>query len=168
MPQKKKFLILAFISLLFSIFFLSLFFVFMNKETQSERNNDNNPKVCFSQEEEDFCINVELAKTPKEKVRGLMYRESLGENEGMLFMYEKEGYRAFWMRNMNFPLDIIWLDSDRIIIYIHENIPPCTSEHCPLYSPSDGKKAQYILEVNAHFSRRNNLSIGQKLTFRNL
>ena len=69
-------------------------------------------------------INVVLAETPAERVRGLSGRETLPQNEGMLFLFENTDYHAFWMKNMRFPIDIIWMDDDRVIVGIAEHVLP--------------------------------------------
>lgn len=138
------------------IFIFLLLFVFL---INNEKIKDKIP-VCFSSE---ICISAEIAKTDEEKSLGLMHRESLEKTKGMLFPYESEEIRAFWMKNMNFPIDIIWLDKDKKIVYIHENVQQCAAEPCQLYAPD--KNAMYVLEVNANFSRDNNLSIGKEVTF---
>ncbi len=109
------------------------------------------------------CISAEIARTDSEKQLGLSYRETLGKNEGMLFTYESEEARAFWMKNMKIPIDIIWLDKDKDIVYIHENLQPCKTASCPMYLPD--KKAMYALEVNAGFVKENNISAGDKVSF---
>jgi uncharacterized protein len=90
-------------------------------------------------------IIIEIAKTPSERTKGLMYRESLEENKGMLFIFEKEDYHPFWMKNTLIPLDIIFIDKESIIIDLIKAYP-CKEENCPLYTPK--KKAQYVVEVN--------------------
>lgn len=96
-------------------------------------------------------IYVEVAKTPEEREKGLMFRESLGENEGMFFVFESDGYHSIWMKNMLFPIDVVWLDSDFKVIHIERNILPCREEPCPIYTPPS--PARYILEVNANVTK---------------
>lgn len=93
-----------------------------------------------------YDIKVELAETFRQKQRGLMYRKRLEVGKGMLFVYEKPLIPSFWMKNMRFPLDIIFIGNDLIIKHIAEKIPPCLeSEVCPTYSPL--VPVQYVLEV---------------------
>lgn len=150
--------------LLITIFFGFLFFLliwnFKNFDANPKKEND----LCFDNENK-VCIRIEIARTPEDKALGLMHRRNLSENEGMLFIYDEEGYHAFWMKNMNFPLDIIWLDEDKKIVYISEEVSPCKSDPCPLYSPPQNVKVKYVLEVNANFSKENNLSVGKKVAF---
>jgi len=138
-------------------------FFLKNNEKKGEKRG--HIKVCFD-ERKINCINAETAKTLEEKTRGLMYRDKLGKNEGMLFIYENERENLkFWMKNMNFPIDIIWLNKEKEIIYIHKNLQPCSSDPCQLYSPKE-RKVMYVLEVNANFSNEKNLSVGDKVFFK--
>ncbi|RMF98177.1 MAG: DUF192 domain-containing protein [Candidatus Schekmanbacteria bacterium] len=86
---------------------------------------------------------LEVAKTPIERQRGLMYRENLCNSCGMLFVFEKEGELGFWMKNTKIPLDIVFIGSDyKIKKIVHAK--PCKSETCEIYK-GIGK---YVLEVN--------------------
>ena len=114
--------------------------------------------VCIK----DACIQVEVVSTFAEREKGLMFRESLAVDRGMLFIFEQEGIYSFWMKNMRFPLDIIWLDLNKKIVDIKENIPPC-SESCEILNPEN--KAKYVLEVNAGFTRRNKIKAGELARF---
>ncbi len=89
---------------------------------------------------------MEVAKTSSELSRGLSFREYLPENQGMLFVFDKDGYYSFWMKDMKFNLDIIWINSNGIVVHIEKNLPPC-SLTCPSYQSQI--LARYVLEVNA-------------------
>lgn len=113
-------------------------------------------------------IKVELALSKEEQVRGLSGREGLGEGEGMLFVFAKPGRYSFWMQDMKFPLDIIWLapssggeDGKARVVYMTENAQP---ESFPESFVSD-TDAQYVLEVGAGFAEKNNLKIGDEAVF---
>lgn len=108
-------------------------------------------------------IIAELAVTPEERQKGLMFREELAAEEGMLFLFEEEGIYSFWMKNMKFPIDIIWLDKDKRIVHIEENVPPCPVEPCPAYTPS--RPACYVLELKAGSSQNYSLKIYDQLEF---
>lgn len=115
----------------------------------------------------DTIIPVELAKTPAEQERGLSYRISLDNNRGMLFVFEKPGLYKFWMPYMNFPLDMIWVDQDKRIVSISENVPPLSDLLKPIYY-QPAQPAVYILEVNANFSKEHNIKVGDQLIFKNI
>lgn len=107
-------------------------------------------------------INAEIADDLQEQIKGLMFRSDLGQNDGMLFVYETERKRSFWMKNTLIPLDMIFVDTNMRIIDIKENIQPCVTEICPNYTSKD--VAKYILEVNAGFVMKNNIEIGDLIT----
>jgi YVTN family beta-propeller protein len=104
---------------------------------------------------------VEIPDELDEYARGLMFRQHLPLNAGMLFAYNNEEPRTFWMKNTLIPLDMIFLDSNSKIVDIFENVPPCEQEQCPTY-PSE-QPAQYVLEVNAGFVNEKDIKIGDRL-----
>jgi uncharacterized protein len=109
---------------------------------------------------------VEIADTPELTERGLMFRTRMGENEGMVFLFDEPDIRPFWMKNTLIPLDIIWLDADRRIVHIAHSVPPCKADPCPTYPPS--RPAKYVVEVNSGFAKRNGVKEGDVLVFRNI
>jgi len=114
-------------------------------------------EVCF----EENCFQVEIADTNEEHERGLMFREELCSDCGMLFIYDEEVKSKFWMKNTLIPLDIIWLNSDLEVVHV-ANAVPCVMEECELYGP-DLEKAQYVLEVNSGISKNIGLEKGSTL-----
>jgi len=90
---------------------------------------------------------VELAETTEKQALGLMFRDSLAADRGMLFLFPSESRRSFWMKNTRIPLDILYFDSDLALVSIAADARPCRSARCPTY-PSEGA-AQYVLELNA-------------------
>jgi uncharacterized membrane protein (UPF0127 family) len=139
-----------FLALAFAVVLLMFLFRGANKEQD---------RVCFGSE----CFTVELARTPEEQSRGLMERLSLAKDSGMLFVFPNDGVYSFWMKNTQIPLDIIWLDSNRSIVFIKRNAQPCGTEECSTINP--GKNAKYVLEVNAGVSDRIGLKEGDKASF---
>lgn len=111
---------------------------------------------------QDRCIQAEVAGNFIEREKGLMSKDSLADDSGMLFIFEEEELHSFWMKNMAFPLDILWLDSNKKITYIKENAQPC-KESCESLLP--GAKAKYVLEVPAGFVERNKIEVGQVARF---
>ena len=110
-------------------------------------------------------ITAEVADTPEKRELGLSYRTTLDENAGMLFVFENPNIPFFWMKDMNFPLDIIWI-MDNKVIDIDKNVPipkkGTPLNQLPTYSPSD--KINYALEVNAGFADKNKIKIGDGVT----
>ncbi|MEM2918718.1 MAG: DUF192 domain-containing protein [Candidatus Altiarchaeota archaeon] len=148
--MQKRFILAIF------IFFLILALFLLPKK---ENSNNERVQICF----DNTCIYAEVAMTDEKKRVGLMYRENLDSESGMLFPYKNEVIPAFWMKNMNFPIDIIWIDKHKRIFYIHQNVQPCRAEICEVYTPE--KPIMYVLEVNANFSYENNLTIGKEVKF---
>jgi len=111
----------------------------------------------------DAKVIVELAVTPEEKAKGLMHREYLDENKGMLFIFEDEKAPSFWMKNTLIPLDMIFINSDNKIVDILV-AEPCKKDPCKSYTPK--ADAKYVLEVNAGFSERHNAAIDDEVSFK--
>lgn len=103
-------------------------------------------------------ITVEIAQTPEEKQEGLMFRESLCMDCGMLFVFENEDFHSFWMKNTPLALDMIFIDSNLSVVDMLHAVP-CFEDPCKRYIP--GSKAQYILETNA--GRFDEEIIGEKI-----
>jgi len=108
-------------------------------------------------------VRVEIADSPKEWQQGLMFRERLDDGAGMLFVGDKETMPAFWMKNMKFALDMIFISADKKVVDIKQNFQPCMVENCPDYFSK--APARYILEVRAGFVEKNKISIGDSVAF---
>ena len=128
---------------------ISSFFIYSKAKNQ----------VCIN----NHCFIVELAKTDEERKKGLMFKEELGLNEGMLFVFEKEGEYSFWMKDVLIPLDIIWINESKEIVFISKNNQPCEKSFCPSINPN--KKAKYVLELNEGVADKINLKIRDKAIF---
>lgn len=115
-------------------------------------------EVCF----QNSCVQVEIADTESKRKLGLMFRKSLPDNQGMLFVFEQEEQHSSWMKNMQIPLDIIWIGKDKIVVDIKADVPPC-KDSCSGIMPQE--KAQYALEVNAGFTAKNKIKIGDRVDF---
>ncbi len=111
-------------------------------------------------------LRIEVADTDSERMKGLSGRENIGENEGLLFVFEKEGNYGFWMKDMNFPIDIAWINKDKKIINIEKNVSPDT--YPKVFYGSDfikNEKSLYVLETSAGFFEKNKIEIGDVLKF---
>ena len=106
---------------------------------------------------------VDLADTPAKWERGLSGRASMPADQGMLFVFNQESSWGFWMKDMRFPLDVIWFDSSRRIVHIEQNLPPCSPQGCPVYVPT--ANALYVLEVNAGFVDAQGIILGDTFDF---
>ncbi len=109
------------------------------------------------------AVAVEIAATEDERARGLMFRDRLPVDQGMLFVFEEEGVRAFWMKNTLIPLDMLWLDPGRRIVHIAKMVPPCVADPCPSYGP--GLPALFVLELAGGQADARGLKVGDRLDF---
>ena len=111
-------------------------------------------------------IQAEVADTAKKRAQGLMYREHLAKDRGMLFTFDQAQPWTFWMKNTKIPLDIIWMNEKKQIIHIARNVPICTraDDGCPQYQPND--PAMYVLELGGGEADRLKLERGSRLQFR--
>ena len=110
---------------------------------------------------------VELALTPEQQVRGLSGRETLVPGTGMLFVYQRDGQYTFWMKEMHFPLDIVWIGPECQVVDLTLDAPQPepgqTLDQLPRYSPS--VPAQYVLEINAGESPAAGIESGDSVEF---
>ena len=106
----------------------------------------------------EIMVNVEVADTPQKQSQGLMYRENLKLDHGMLFIFDDESILSFWMKDTLIPLDMIFVDKTFRIINVVDNALPCNIEPCPDYSSE--KPAKYVIEVNAGFAKTNDIEAG--------
>jgi len=144
------------------IFILIISFLLINKNKNSENNFNNfdvkNTKYVKIGGE---IIKVELALTSTEQELGLSIKDNLKNDEGMLFIFNNVGIYSFWMKDMSFPIDIIWIGEDFQIVFIKKN---ATEESFPeIFSPN--KNSKYVLEVMSGFSEKKNLKEGDKVEF---
>jgi uncharacterized membrane protein (UPF0127 family) len=107
---------------------------------------------------------VEVAESQQKQALGLMFRDSLPDDQGMLFIFPAEGFRSFWMKNTRIPLDIMYFDEDLKLVSVAENAQPCRTSRCPNY-PSEGP-AKYVLELNAGKAAELGLRPGDELQLR--
>ncbi len=124
--------------------------------------------VTFKKEAEAYLIKstgdtikhlqIEIADDDYQRETGLMYRESMEDDQGMLFIFDREEPRGFYMKNTNLPLDLIFLNSENKVVSIYKNAKPQSLETIPSQVP-----AQYVLEVNAGLSDQWNFAVGDSL-----
>jgi len=126
----------------------------------SAQNGLTQDQVCF----QNHCYEVEIVQKGEELARGLQFRQFLPKNRGMLFIFPQNARHSFWMKDTLIPLDIIWLDYARLVVYIQHNVTPCVQDPCPIYTPPT--EAMYVLELNAHQAHTLQLKEGNQLEFR--
>lgn len=106
---------------------------------------------------------LELARTPEEQQQGLMFRESLPERTGMLFLFPEAGAHQFWMKNTMIPLDMVWLDAEGNVLFVSANTPPCKADPCGSYGPTT--PAVNVLEIAGGMAKKEKIEVGSVLKF---
>jgi len=106
-------------------------------------------------------IKVDISDNDCKRVQGLSDRKDMSENNGMLFIFDKKGNYLFWMKEMNFPIDILWVDDNFNVVGIETSVATST------YPEAFGEKylARYVLESPSGFSDKNNIKVGNKISF---
>lgn len=107
-------------------------------------------------------FDIEIVSDDAARARGLMFRDSMPADHGMLFVFSDMQPRVFWMKNTWIPLDMLFFDSDYRLVSVQQRVPPCRSDPCAQYA-SDGP-AQYVLELNGGTADRLGVKPGDKLT----
>jgi uncharacterized membrane protein (UPF0127 family) len=115
-------------------------------------------------------VRAEVMQTPGDMARGMMYRDSLAPDRGMLFVHQKPGHYPYWMYRVKIPLDIIFMDANQNIVHIARDTPPCQAEareakDCPHYAPDPPRPVQYVLELAGGQAKRYGLQPGDQLRF---
>lgn len=111
-------------------------------------------------------IRAETMRNDADRQRGLMYRDSLPQNRGMLFYHLREVPNRYYTFQVKIPLDIIWMDHNKNIVEIAHGVPPCPNkvpDGCPVYGGQI--PSLFVLETNAGFAEKNGLKIGDRLDF---
>lgn len=155
--RKAKF-INVIVAVIFGLTALSVISLYsQNRLEQIEQKDIIRKKVVIN----DAVVRAEIAATPENRTKGLSGRPSLKENEGMLFVFDKPGFYSFWMKDMNFPIDIIWISEEMKIIDITKNAKP---ESFPetFFSRNTAK---YVLEVASGWADGNSIKEGQIAKF---
>lgn len=158
MKNLKPFLVIA--------FFLVLIFVLV----YSKRNIEYKEEVIISDSDHDArvrlageILEVKIADDAIERSKGLSGVSGISTDWGMLFVFETPGVYAFWMKDMNFPIDIIWFDETGKVVYIKKDVQP--ESYPESFVPPKEKTSKYVLEVFSGFSNSHNLKIGDAIEF---
>ncbi len=109
---------------------------------------------------------LELALTPEDQAQGLMFRESLPERTGMLFIFPEDAPHQFWMKNTMIPLDMIWMDAAGKVLFVSADTPPCRADPCGTYGPE--APARQVLEIAGGMAKKENVTVGSTLKFLDL
>lgn len=129
--HKKYKLLLALVFIILITFFATIYLTKNNKLYQLEVNGKN--------------INVEIADETSELIQGLSGRQELAKNNGLLFIFSSSDYWGIWMKDMKFPIDIVWIDNNGRVVDLKENVSP--DSYPEVFKPIE--KAKYVLEFNS-------------------
>lgn len=137
-----------------------LFFLFLKETDQSIANFSFLP--LFSADYEvvhigEVLVQVGVANTPDARIQGLSGRTTIGEKDGMLFVFPESDYHGVWMKDMRFPVDVVWIDEDLKVVDVARNLTP--DSYPKIYEPR--KPAKYVLETDVLFIETFNIGIGQ-------
>jgi uncharacterized membrane protein (UPF0127 family) len=108
-------------------------------------------------------ISVEVASDDATREQGLMYRDHLDGDRGMIFLFTQAGEYPFWMKNTLIPLDMIWMDAQHRIVHISRDVQPCKADPCPNYPPN--AQAMSVLELAGGVAAKHQLAEGNVLRF---
>lgn len=103
---------------------------------------------------------VEIAASDASRARGLMDRPAMARDHGMLFVFDDDAPRAFWMKNTLITLDMLFFDAQRRLVSVRHDVPPCRADPCRAWT--SGAPARYVLELNAGEARRLGLAPGDE------
>ena len=146
------------------IFFFVVFSLPCCKESERYKQQSpagKNEKIFFDFKIAEVPIKIEVAATPEERAKGLMFRESMATNEGMLFIFEEGTSQRFWMKNTRIPLDIGYISSSGVLLEIHKAKPHDTSG-----VPSRSNDIKFVLELNEGAYKKLGISIGSKVSLK--
>ena len=115
---------------------------------------------------DNYVVAVEVASDDATREQGLMYRDHLADDHGMIFLFLQAGEYPFWMKNTLIPLDMIWMDGQHRIVHIANNVQPCKADPCPSYPPN--AQAASVLELAAGVAAKHHLADGNVLRFEGL
>ena len=153
-----------------------MIFMFSCVSDKNEKTNENSQKVTKetiifkkqgylsflnSEKQQITSIDIEIADNEFTREKGLMYRRSMDENQGMLFIFESSAERYFWMKNTYIPLDIIYVNEKKEIVSIQKSAIPLSEESLPSF-----KDAMYVVEVNAGFTDKFKINSGYFIDFK--
>ncbi|MBI2550620.1 DUF192 domain-containing protein [Candidatus Woesearchaeota archaeon] len=145
-----------FAAAVFAVLIFAVIFILAQKQGSGSALGKDYAVVTFSPES--LVIRAEIAGTDEERAQGLMFRTSLGKNDGMLFIYPSASAVNFWMKNTLIPLDIVFISEDFTVVKIHHAVP-CQADPCPLYN--SGQPIKYVLEVNGNLTTAYGIQEGE-------
>ncbi len=153
------------------LFTLTAFFAVNCGSEKTDPAENNQPKgrivtpeseLTFLNEagEEITSLNISIADLPDERNQGLMDVRTMPQDVGMLFIFDGDAPRSFWMANTPLPLDIMYVNSDSVIVRIYQNTTPFSENSLPSEAP-----AQFVVETNGGYSLTHGITEGMKIRF---
>jgi uncharacterized membrane protein (UPF0127 family) len=131
--------------------------------TNNSNNGSNNGYSQVKVKVNGIELLAEIAATSEHRAKGLSVKENLSENEAMLFVFGRPGDYSFWMKDMKFPIDIIWLDEHKRVVHIEHALEPCGPISCPTYNPDEN--SLYVLETVAGFAKEHGIRESTQVEF---
>jgi uncharacterized membrane protein (UPF0127 family) len=132
----------------------------IGKEATSSSNGYSQANVTVN----GVVLVADISASNEQRTKGLSIKDSLAENEAMLFVFDNEGEHTFWMKDMKFPIDIIWIDADKTVVHIEHSLQPCRSDLlCPTYKPIED--SLYVLETVGGFAEKHGIAKGTPVEF---
>lgn len=124
------------------------------------------PRVIFP---DNFAVQVEIAADEATRQQGLMFRDHLADDRGMIFLFPAKDVYPFWMKNTIIPLDMIWIDDAKRVVTVASDVPPCKADPCPSYPlPNGPAAARYVLETAAGVAKKHRIEPGMTLRMEGL
>jgi len=166
--MRKKIIILLLAGIIPFLWFVFWRFIFVDEAARSVVTEENvekdraEVKILDSRGGEKAAFFAEIAKTDKERARGLMFRESLPENSGMLFIFDQEERHWFWMKNTLISLDMLFIDQNGKIVGIVSRATPKSKKLL------GGWKSKFVLEINGGLAEKYGIKEGDRIKFENL
>jgi len=117
---------------------------------------------------DNFAVQVEIAADDPTREQGLMFRDHLAEDRGMIFLFPKSGVYPFWMKNTLIPLDMIWIDDARRVVTVAGDVPPCKADPCPSFPANGPAPGRYVLETAAGVAKKHRVEPGVTLRMEGL
>ena len=111
-----------------------------------------------------LMLAADISASNEQRTKGLSVKDALAENEAMLFVFDNEDEHTFWMKDMKFPIDIIWINDNKTVVHIEHNLQPCGyGLLCPTYKP--GQDSLYVLETVGGFAEKHDVVQGTRVQF---
>jgi uncharacterized membrane protein (UPF0127 family) len=121
-------------------------------------------EVIFNSANGKVTFKVEVADSFEERKTGLMNRNSLDQDRGMFFIFDKSEVLHFWMKNTLIPLDIVYIGDNFKVVSITKNAQPCKTDPCKVYD--SGRSARYVLEINGGLADKNGIKTGDSVEYK--